>query len=256
MARSRDINPTVYHPAMKMRTAARGLDMKDVFIYEDDFFDYYDTTPAISGYAESATDSPVVAVGDAVGGQITIATAGTDNNEGYVSTMREAWIFGTTKRVSCEARIKLTEAATSVASWCFGFSDTVGDDTMVDDGAGMVASFDGAVLYKVDATMEIHLCTSNAATQTNADISGTSIVTPVSGQWYRLYIDYDPNDGVTAKVNAEVYDETGGVMYRAIEHDLTISGLEEMHLLLGVKEGGAGAAETLYVDYIRAWQER
>ena len=255
MARSKQIDPTVYHPGMDLRTAARGLDMKDVFYFDDDFFDYYDTTQAISGYAESTTDSPTVTVGDAVGGQLTIVTGGTNENEGYVSTIRKLWIFNTTKRVSCEARVMLSEASTSVANWCFGFSDVDNDDTMVNAGAGMVASFDGAVLYKVDGTMEIHLCTSNATSQTNPDVSGTAIVVPVTAQWYRLYIDYDPNDGVTGKVNAQVYDETGGVMYRAVEHNLTISGLAEMRLLMGVK-AGSGNAETLNVDYIRAWQER
>lgn len=255
MAMSRQLNSTVFHPAMTARVAARGLETKDVFHYKDDFYDYYDTTPAISGYAESSTDSPTVSVGDAAGGQLTIVTGGTNNNEGYLSTMRECWIFNTTKRVSCAARIQLTEASTSAANWCFGLSDTVGDDTMLDNGAGMCASFDGAVLYKVDGTMEIHLCTSNAASQTNNDVSGTSIITPVTAYWYQLYIDYDPNDGTTAKVNASVYDETNSALHTATEHDLTISGLQEMHLLLGVK-AGSGNAETLYVDYIEAWQER
>ena len=256
MAVSRVVDPNVFHPAMTARIAARGLATKDVFHYKDEFFFYYDTTPEISGYTESSTDSPVIDGSDAAGGILTMATGGTNENEGYLSTLHECWIFNTTKRVSCAARIKLTEVATNVASWCFGLSDTVGDHTIQDAGAGLAASFDGALLYKLDGTMEVHLGTSNAGSQTNPDGSGDLIVVPVSGQWYQLYIDYDPNDGVTGKVNAQVYDETGGVMYRAVEHDLTISGLEEMHLLLGVKEGGAGAAETLYVDYIEAWQER
>jgi len=59
---------------------------------------------------------------------------------------------------------------------------------------------------------------------------------------------YLPNDGTTAKVVPIVNGVAGTA------HDLTISGLEEMHLLLGVKAHSANA-QTLEVDWVQVVQE-
>jgi len=54
-------------------------------------------------------------------------------------------------------------------------------------------------------------------------------------------------------VTAHVTPVIDGVTYTA--HDLTISGLEEMHILLGVKTPGT-SEEALLVDYVRIVSDR
>jgi hypothetical protein len=87
--------------------------------------------------------------------------------------------------------------------------------------------------------------TSNAAGQAdNANVGDFTTAT-----WHKLGFLYDPNDGVTAIVTPFLDGVAGTAK------NLTIAALDEMHILLGVKAGGAHA-ETLLVDYVHVVKER
>jgi len=122
----------------------------------------------------------------------------------------------------------------------------VGADSLLDDGGGpWSGACDCAVFFKVDGGTVWQCETSNASAKVTTASAGAF----TSATWTILEIEYDPNDDVTAKVSFSI--DGAGVSV----HDLTISGLEEMHLILGVKAGGA-AEETLLVDYVSVEMER
>ena len=216
-------------------------DRKNIMEFFDDFWTFNDD----DNWVDTVSDGGTVDSTDANGGVLSIATGATDNNESYVSSEHEILTFQTNKRLTLEARVKLTEANTDDANIIIGLSDTVAANSLVDDGAGPMASYDGAIFFKVDGGTVWQAETSNAGTQ-DTDTSAGAFT---SGSWHTLQIVYDYNDGVTAEVKFYVDGTLGATL------DLTISGLAEMHVLLGAK-AGAGNAETLLVDYIQVKQDR
>lgn len=213
--------------------------------YMDDFIEF-DGTATVGNWAETdAGTEGSAAQSDSVNGAVDITVTGTDNNEVYFSSASEAFKFQTNKKLYFETKIKLTETNTDDANWCIGLSDVVAANTLVDNGAGLVTTFDGALFYKVDGTMNIMFNTSNGATQGTPVTMGAF----VSGTSYTLGFMYDYNDGVTAKVTPYLNGVAGTTQ------NLTISGLDEMHILMGLKAGGANA-EHLFVDYVSCQQER
>jgi hypothetical protein len=218
--------------------------LKDYIGHRDDFH-AYDSTATVGGYAE-VSDGGTIAAEDGKGGVLSIATGGVDNNESYVSSITEKFIFETDKKLWFECKFALTEADTDKANFIIGLSDTVGANTLVDNGAGPAASYDGAVFFKVDGGTVFQFETSNAASQ----VTSTDVGDFTSATDFRVGFMYDYNDGVTAKVTPYIDGVQAG-----LAHDLTIAGLAEMHVLLGVK-AGSGNAETLKVDYVEIVQER
>ena len=176
---------------------------------------------------------------DEANGVVQIGCDGDDNDECYVSSIAEIFKFETDKRLFFEMRVKLTEANTDDANIIIGLSDTVAADSLVDDGAGLMASFDGAVFFKVDGGTVWQFGASNAAAQ---DIN-TNAGAFSDGAWTKLGFLYDYNDGVTAIVTPYIDGVAGTPV------DLTIAGLEEMHILRGVKAGDINE-EALMTDYI------
>jgi len=213
----------------------------------DDFLDF--NTVATTGKwnvtVADAGAGGTTGMTDAANGVVQVYCDGDDNDEAYVSSVAECWKFQTAKRLYFETKVKLTEANTDDANFIIGLSDTVAANSLQNDGDGPMASYDGAVFFKVDGTMKIQFETSNAAAQvTNATLADFASATE-----YTLGFFYDFNDGVTAKVTPFVNGVAGTT------HDLTIAGLEEMHILFGVKAGGANE-EALLVDYIHIATER
>lgn len=215
----------------------------------DDFF-CYDPTATVGNYV--VTEDAGAAVGDALdatlpGGVLNVGPDGDDNDEVYVAAINPLFKFQTNKKVLFECKVKLTEANTDDANWCAGLCSVYAANTLVDNGAGMVTTFDGAMFYKVDGTMKIMFLVSNGAVQGTPLDCGTF----VSGTWYTLGFLYDYNDGVTAYVTPFV----DGVAKTT--QKLTISGLDAiLYPVFGCKAGGTGTEEGLKVDYVDVKQER
>jgi hypothetical protein len=212
-----------------------------------------DTTGIVTDWVivADAGATLVTAGGDGLGGWIVIAPDGDDNDEKYLSSGSEAFIFNTTAKVAFEARVKLVQGTTAGKStFVVGLSDTVAANSIVDGGT-LMTSFDGALFHKNEDATQIKFTTSNAGTQVTNDVGAFTNDTVV-----KLGFLYDPNDGVTGKispiVNGVVAKDSDGV---AIVHDITISGLAEMHILLGAKQHETGNEPVLWVDRVTAVQE-
>ena len=243
MSRVQD-TPLVVHPSQPVDVGAASRTSREVVIFMDDFLQGYDTTFKWAVQEDSSASTGDV-ISDAQSGVLNLGCDGDNDDECYVSSIAECWKFDTSRHLVFEARVKHTVANTGGGSLIVGLSDTVAANSLLDSEAGPMASFDGACFYRNGAVNFWGFITSNAATQkTTAHVAAFT-----SAAWTTLRFQYDPNDGVTAHVTPVI----DGVTYTA--HDLTISGLEEMHILLGVKTPGT-SEEALLVDYVRIVSDR
>lgn len=220
-------------------------DLANEFVLYDEFFKL--DTAATNGLWASVNDGATgtLAVVDRKGGWINVPTAAADNDYQYLTSAGEHFIFDTTSTVLFQAKVRLTEANTDDANIVIGLSDTVTAGIIANDGAGVASSFDGALWYKVDGGTVWQFATSNATAQ----VKNTSAATFTSGSDYVLGFLYSPMDAVTGKVQPFI---NGSFL---TPHSITISGLEEMHAILGVKAGGS-SAETLGIDYVYVRQSK
>lgn len=179
------------------------------------------------------------------GGWLNVPTAAADNDYHTLRLAAKSFKFAAGKPLYFEARIKLTEAATNAANWIVGLSEVATNGGLQDNGAGPLASYDGAVFFKVDGGSVIQFETSNGGTQ----VTDTDVGAFTSGSAYVLGINFDPNDGTTGVVKAYV----NGALVAT--QNITISGLDEMYVIFGVKAGST-SAETLSVDYVYCRQLR
>jgi hypothetical protein len=210
----------------------------------DDFFEYDVTNDwAVVEDAGAAVGDVLT---DAAGGVLSIGPDGDDNDECYVSSIAEVAKVQTTKKIFFEARVKVVEANTDDQNCIIGLSDTVAANSLLDNGAGPMASYCGIVFFKVDGGTVWQFEVSNAGTQVTTANAGAV----TSGSWVTLGFLVDYNDGTTAKVTPFVDGVAGTVL------DLTIAAMGEMHVLAGVKAGGTGTEEVLLVDYIDVQQDR
>lgn len=187
---------------------------------------------------------------DAAGGWYNVVTAGADNDYHAMSTVNEVFKFASGKKLWFEAKFKLTEANTNESAWWFGLTDTLTTGGLQADAAGPLASYDGALIWKDEATMAIDFETSNAGTQATT----TNIATFVSGNETRVGFYFD-GTATTSTITPYV-DVDGNGFVAGTAQDITLAGLEEMHLVWGVKAGPSDGAETLQVDYIKCVQLR
>lgn len=215
-------------------------DPGNYFLFQSDFRTI-DTTATTGDWAvvkDGVVATPSLL--DAAGGVVSVATDINNNDEIYVSSMAENWLFAPSKPLWFEARLALTEANVDDANIIVGLSDTVAANSLLDNGAGPMASYDGAVWFKVDGGTVWQFETSNAGTQVTTASAGAFL----SNTFYRVGFVYDPADGVTGSITPYLNGVEGTAQA------ITIAGLEEMHILFGAKAGG-GAVETLRVDYVQ-----
>lgn len=218
----------------------------------DDFL--YPVTTAISDtmawtvLSDGATGTPVFQ--DAAGGIFNVVTAAADNDYSAYSSVTEPFKFAAGKKLWFEARFKIAEATTSESTWWFGLSDTLTTGGMQANAAGPLASYDGALIYKTPETaLTVNFETSNAATQNTLSAFATSI----SDTWHRAGFYFD-GTATTSTITPYFHNGTSWTVGTA--QDITLSGLEEMHIVYGVKAGPTAAAETLQIDYVRCVQLR
>jgi hypothetical protein len=187
---------------------------------------------------------------DAAGGIFNVVTAAADNDYAAYSSVSEVFKFDAGKKLWFEARFKLAEATTSESTWWFGLTDTLTTGGMQANAAGPLASYDGALWFKTPETsMTINFETSNAGTQ----VTTTDIATSVTNTWTRVAFYFD---GTATTSTITPFYDIGSGWVKGTPHNITLSGLEEMHAVFGVKAGPTAAAETLQVDYVKYVQLR
>lgn len=208
-------------------------------VYLDDFYTV-DTTATVGKFALVTDSGGSAVVSDTANGICLITNAASDNDESYLSTIAENWKFAASKPLWFEAYL----AGVGAHNFIVGLSDTVGANFLQDTEAGPAASYDGAVFF-VDGGSVWKFETSNAGTQvTNTNVGAYATTVAV-----RLGFLFDPNDGTTGKITPYFNGVAGTT------HDITLSGLEEMHIVFGAKNKTAEAA-VLSVDYVQVVQAR
>jgi len=217
--------------------------------------------------ADSGSSSTVTQ--DEAGGEIQIGNADNTNHDGaLLHTTAKIFKFAAGKALTMICRAKYTEASTNAANLFIGLSDTVSvgtDGLLRDDGAGPATTFDGVGFYKVDSTTNTdwNVVTSNAAVQTKTQ---TDVAAVGATGYHTFRIDVRPTSSTLADVIFSV-DTSGGNDFAQcrenganprtpnIKHSLSLSGLEEMHVVMG-RKNGATAIEVLTVDYVSCYQTR
>lgn len=227
------------------------LKLKQTHGINDDFHQF------VTGdlWTVTATNGGGATMQDAVGGQILIDTSDStaaDNDETYLHTTNEHWLFAADKPLTFVARIKYAEANTDDANVAAGLMDAVAADSIQDDGAGPDGTFDGAVIYKVDGGTVWRFKTSNATTATDSISDTTAGGSSFQTLEIRVRHQDASNCSLVPLVDGVQLKTSAGVL---IEHKLAYSGLAEMAAVIGVKNGGANE-ETVTVDYVSVEQKR
>lgn len=227
-------------------------DSSESFLFFDDFLNPASAT-ASDYHAYTSTDDSGTgtnAFQDVAGGVYNVVTAAADNDYHAMSTVAENWKFASGKKLWFEARFKIAEATTSESTWWFGLTDTLTTGGMQANTAGPLASYDGALIWKTPETaLTVNFETSNAGTQNTLSAFATSI----SDTWHRAGFYFD---GAATTSTITPYFHNGTSWTVGTAQNITLSGLEEMHAVFGVKAGPTAAAETLQVDYIKILQLR
>jgi hypothetical protein len=226
------------------------MQQKDNFVLYDDFFSYNTGDQWTDLAADAGVTAP--AVGDVVGGRLSMATGATDNNEVAAKTTEELFLIADSRPIIGEARIQFTEANTDDANVLVGFMSALGANAMVDDGAGPRTTGNYACLTKRDGET-VWRCSSRNGTESNETVS-TKTAGGTAFQDLRIEIaDWTGTKvSITYYVDGERLKDSNG---NEITHELTITGSTEMNFGMYIKAGGANS-ETLVTDYASAWQVR
>src|SRR6185295_1095980 len=116
------------------------IDPRSYSLFQDHFHDL--NVVATTGKWAVTKDGAVVAsVLDRHGGWAQLITDVNDNDEFYLASIGESWLFQAAKRLWFEAKIELTEAATNASNILVGLSDANGANTLLDNGGGRPASY-------------------------------------------------------------------------------------------------------------------
>jgi hypothetical protein len=224
--------------------------MKIITLYDDFMYGLNATTSStITWGSVDDGGTGTNAFQDARGGIYNVVTAAADNDHHAMVSQQENFKFIAGKKLWLEARVKVAEATTNESTWWVGLTDTTTTGGMQANAAGPLASYDGALFWKTPETaMTLNFETSNAGTQNTLSTFATS----VTDTWTKVAFYFDGVDKVYPY--AAVNDSDEWVSYTG--QSLTVTGLEEMHVVFGIKAGPTAGAETLQIDYIFVAQER
>ena len=218
------------------------------------FVDHFDNLMT-TRWTSTLTDSGTAAVGDEVGGVVTLSPSdGTvvDNDEAYISS-KEIFKFAAGKALNVGGLVQFAQAATNAANVYFGLMDAVAANALQDNGAGPKSSFSGAGFFAKDGSTLWNVIYSDGATQTIAELSVTNSLNKqanvaASATYQLLEIDVVPKTSTLCDV---VYKINGSTVYKML--DRTYANATEISVMVGVKNGTA-AQQVLKCDAVSAHQ--
>lgn len=219
---------------------------------EDDFT--MDQTDLV--WIDTVTDTGTALSGDAAAGIMTITPSdGTvaDNDEVYLATANENFLFAAGKPIYAKTRMKFAEGATNKANVMVGFQSAVAADSLVDDGAGPRATGSGMGIYKVDGGTKWYVWSivngTTTATLSSLTAGSSSYVI------YEFFLhDHDTTNGwFTVKANGDFLKDSNG---NVIRHAVPYASATEMQFMFGLKNGQATTVESVLIDYVVALQTR
>jgi len=224
------------------------------YYFIDDFL--YPATSAVSDVLawtatnDSATGTPVFQ--NTAGGVFNVVTAAADNDYSAYVHPYEVFNLGLVgKQLWFEARFKLAEATTNESAWWFGMTDTTTTGGLQANTAGPLADYDGALIWKDEASLAINFETSNATVQGTT----SAMATFVTDTWTRVGFYFD-GAATTSTVTPYYSVDGSSALAAGTAQNVTLASMTASKLVFGVKAGPSGAAETLQVDYIRCLQLR
>lgn len=232
---------------MNVNLMPQWMKEKSQFNIWDDFSWYVITHLWTSLIADSTTTMNIDA--GYAGGRVLLYTDVTDNNEVAIATANKNFKDLVDKPLMCEGLIQFAEPATSTANVCFGFSSVMSTaNMMVDNGAGLVTTYDGHVIYKVDGETVWRCGSSRGTTQLTTTSSTTAGGT--SAQYLR--IETQPEDATTCTTRYYVNDvQLRDTNAQPIVHTTLLASAAAMQLGLYAKTGSANAL-SVYADYLAA----
>jgi hypothetical protein len=211
-------------------------------------------TPLTTDSSSAATLVLCKTTTGGAGGILSITQDATDNDEIYFGTTQHMFKIAANKPCYMEHRQQYSEGATDDNNVMVGFLSTKAANSIIDDGAGPVASATMAVIYKVDGGTVWRV-----RSQIGAAVGQTDTVTrhTAGGSSYQtLGVEILPYSSTNAHV---IYTLDGQQMEDAngnkIKHDLVYTNAVEMMPFFGVKNGSA-TAEVYLADYTAAYQVR
>lgn len=225
----------------------------------DDFFHYATT---VNGWTSTAsgTSAAVAHDADGVGGLITLTSGTTDNGHAYAH-YNEVFQLIAKRPIEAWARLSITEADTDAAIVGFGLADGVAAGTLLDDGAGVDASYSGAMIYKLQDS-PLWRCNSSVAAAQTTSISNQA-TDDAATEFHTLRIKFTPESPTEFNVtfwcdplggnNVKQLQDANG---KLIIHKVTLGTSTQMALFAGVKCGTATKSEVVTVDWMYAGQER
>lgn len=180
------------------------------------------------------------------GGVFNLVTAASDNDYSALTSVAEMFNLGLAKKCWFEARFKLAEATTNESAWWVGLTDTTTTGGLQANAAGPLADYDGCLIWKDEATMDIDFETSNGTTQNTT----TAMATFVTDTWTRVGF-YCDGTGTTSIITPYYSVDGSSALVAGTSQNLTLASMTASKLVFGVKAGPTAAAETLQMDYIR-----
>lgn len=219
------------------------------FTLMDDFFHY------VTGdeFSTVATDSGTAADTDAAGGVLSITPSDgtvTNNDEVYVKSTQELFLFANGKPLVFQARVKWTEGNTDDANVLVGLMSAIAANSLLDDGGGPAASYSGAVFFKVDGETTWRAEASIAGTQTTIALTNIPAA-PGAGNFQTLEIYFIPTSSTVATLLFYIDNVLVGSTAA-----FTYTSATEMNAGVGLKNGADTTVETLLIDFIRVSQVR
>ena len=236
------------------------------------FFDDFEEFVSGDRFTDTSADTGAswtggTTTGSTEGGIVTGATGATDNNEAYLLTTQELFLFAADKPMVFQCRAKLNEANTDDANYALGFKNAVAADTITDNGAGPVTTGSAAWFYKLDSLPSGNATTFYAGGQCNGtaftggpvllsaanSLSKIAVATGSGYQTFRIVV--LPDKSGYTKVNY-LYDPNGGNDLKLVASlNFTIASATQMQAFVGVKAGDTNS-EAPVIDYIAAYQVR
>lgn len=211
------------------------------------------------------TDSGTMLVGDAVGGRVSLVPSDctvADNDEAYLKTTKEIFLFAANKPLEWGARMQFTEANTDDANVWVGLMDAIAANSLVDNGAGPKTSGSHFGFHKVDGGTQWIAHRSLGATQTSTTLSAANSNDKVShtaggASFAEFYGEFIPYSSTAAILNYYINDSTTGGVKRLVYQDpvFTYTSATEMNFGFGLKNGNTNL-ETLVVDWAFCIQKR
>jgi len=230
-------------PDFNMRKQTFGI--SDHFIESPVTADLWTITTENSGAVNGA---------DGAGGQISVVSGATDENETYLESTRELFLFANGKPLEASCRFKYSEASGTAANVAWGLQNAVGADSIVDAGAGIKSSYSGFTVYKVDGgtnwIVEASLATTRyGQTTLTAANSLNKVAQTAAGtsfQWHDVKV--VPISATLARVDLFIND------IHVWTTEMVYTSATEMSLWFGVKTG-SGNVLTATVDYLGCEQK-